>query len=55
METLLPEGPPLFPEDTLTDVPEKFIAAEIIREKVFRLTGEEIPYSVAVTVETYKE
>jgi GTPase len=55
MEALLPEGPPLFPEDTLTDVPEKFIAAEIIREKVFRLTGEEIPYSVAVTVETFKE
>ena len=55
METLLPKGPAFFPEDTLTDVPEKFIAAEIIREKVFRLTGEEVPYSTAVTVERFKE
>lgn len=55
METLLPKGPAFFPEDTLTDVPKKFIAAEIIREKVFRLTGEEVPYSTAVTVERFKE
>jgi GTP-binding protein Era len=52
---LLPEGPKYFPDDILTDLPERFIAAEIIREKVFRLTHEEIPYSVAVTVESFKE
>jgi GTP-binding protein Era len=50
----LPEGPPYFPEDTLTDASERFIAAELIREKIFRLTGEEIPYASAVTVEAYK-
>ncbi len=50
----LPEGPPYFPEDTLTDSTERFIAAELIREKIFRLTGEEIPYASAVTVEAFK-
>lgn len=51
----LPEGPPLYPEDTLTDQPERFIAAEMIREKVFRLTGEEVPYATAVTIDTFDE
>lgn len=55
METYLPKGPPLYPEDHLTDMPERFIAAEMIREKVFRHTGQEIPYSIAVTVETFKD
>jgi len=55
MEKSLPEGPPYFPEDTFTDMPERFIAGEMIREKVFRLTGQEIPYSTAVTVETFSE
>lgn len=55
MEAVLPAGPPLYPTGSLTDMPERFIAAEMIREKAFRLTGEEIPYSVAVTVETFKE
>ncbi|MBW1840402.1 MAG: GTPase Era [Deltaproteobacteria bacterium] len=55
MESLLPEGPPYFPEDALTDLPERFIAAEMIREKVFRLTGQEIPYSTAITIESFKE
>ena len=50
----LPEGPPYFPEDTLTDSTERFLAAELIREKIFRLTGEEIPYASAVSVESYK-
>lgn len=50
----LPEGPPYFPEETLTDATERFIAAELIREKVFRLTGEEVPYATAVTVEAFK-
>ena len=51
----LPEGPPYFPEDTLTDSTERFIAAELVREKIFRLTGEEIPYASAVTIESYKQ
>ena len=55
MESLLPKGPPFFPEETLTDLPERFIAAEMIREKVFRLTGQEIPYSTAVTIESFSE
>lgn len=55
MAARLPEGPPLFPEDHLTDQPERVIVAELVREKVFRLTGEEIPYSSAVTIETFRE
>lgn len=55
MEAVLPHGPAYFPEDSITDVPERFIAAEMIREKVFRLTGQEIPYSIAVTVEEFSE
>lgn len=51
----LPEGPLYFPDEILTDVPERFIVAEIIREKVFRLTHDEVPYSVAVEVESFKE
>jgi GTP-binding protein Era len=52
---LLEEGPPYFPEDALTDQSEKFIAAEIIREKAFRLTRQEIPYAVAVAVDRFQE
>jgi GTPase len=52
---ILPPGPPFYSEDTLTDMPMRFIVSEIIREKVFRLTGEEIPYSIAVTIEKYEE
>jgi GTP-binding protein Era len=55
MEQLLPPGPPLFPEDAITDMPVRFLAAEIVREKVFRLTGAEIPYASAVTVDTFTE
>ena len=51
----LPEGPRYFPEDQLTDQPERFLAAEIIREKVVRLTGEEVPYAATVLVESWKE
>ncbi|MBF0302008.1 MAG: GTPase Era [Desulfamplus sp.] len=54
IEKCLPEGPRLFPEDTLTDLSEKFIAGEMIREKIFRLTGMEIPYSSAVTIDSFK-
>lgn len=55
MAEILPCGPPYFPEDTLTDATQRFIAAELIREQVFRLIGEEIPYATAVTVERFKE
>jgi GTP-binding protein Era len=55
MEKALPLGPPMYQPGSLTDMPERFIAGEIIREKAFRLTGEEIPYSIAVTVEEFKE
>jgi GTP-binding protein Era len=55
LETLLRFGPPFFSDDIVTDLPERFIASEMIREKVFRLTGEEIPYATAVTVEAFKE
>lgn len=55
MEDNLPEGPPFFPPESLTDLPSRFIAAEMIREKAFRLTGQEIPYAVAVTIDSFKE
>ena len=55
MTASLPWGPPLFPEAMMTDMPERFIAAEMIREKAFRLTGQEIPYAVAVTIDAFKE
>jgi GTP-binding protein Era len=55
MQSFLPPGPPYFPEDAVTDLTERFIAAEMIRESVFRLTGEEIPYATAVTVDSFKE
>jgi GTP-binding protein Era len=55
LEACLPLGPPLFPADAITDMPERFIAAEMIREKVFRFTGQEIPYSTAVTIERFAE
>ena len=53
--SLLPTGPAYYPEDTLTDLPERFFCAEIIREKILNLTSEEIPYAVAVTVNSFKE
>ncbi len=52
---LLPEGPPLFPPDVLTDQAERMLAAELVREQVFRQTAQEIPYSVAVEVEEFDE
>lgn len=51
----LPIGPRLFPEDIPTDATERFLCGEIIREKVFLLTGQEIPYSTAVLIESFKE
>jgi GTP-binding protein Era len=51
----LPVGPQYFPDDILTDLPERFVVEELVREKVFRLTHDEIPYSVAVKVDSFKE
>jgi GTP-binding protein Era len=51
----LPDGPRYFPEDQLTDQPERFIASEIIREKVLLKTSKELPYATAVLVEQYQE
>jgi len=52
---ILPEGPKFFPEDMITDLPERFLVAELIREKVIQLTRDEIPHSTAVEVEEFKE
>jgi GTPase len=51
----LPEGEPYFPEDQVTDQPERFLAAEIIREKAIQLMYHEVPYALAVVVEKYEE
>lgn len=51
----LPEGPLYYPEDMLTDQPERFIVAEMVREKVMRRISEEIPYGVAVQVDSFAE
>src|SRR5258708_2228503 len=51
----LPEGPPLFSADELTDQPMRALAAEIVREKILETTGEEIPYVTAVVTERFEE
>lgn len=51
----MPEGPHYFPSDMLTDMPEKFIVAEIIREKILELTSEEVPHGTAVEINAMKE
>jgi|UniRef100_A0A7V6A4U5 GTP-binding protein Era len=51
----LPLSPPFFPEEQLTDQTERFLVAEIIRERLFHHTGEEIPYAIAVAVEEFDE
>lgn len=55
LKKYLPQSPPLFPEDQITDLPLKFYIAEIIREKAFNILRAEIPYSVAVEVENIRE
>ncbi len=52
---LMPEGQRYFPKDQLTDQPERFLVAELIREKILMLTGEEVPYAAAVVIERYEE
>ena len=51
----LPEGQPLYPEDELTDQPERAIVAELVREKILQTTAEEIPYVTAVVTEKWEE
>ena len=55
IETYLEEGPMYFPEDMVTDHPERFIVSEIIREKILNYLEEEVPHGVAVEIETYEE
>ncbi len=52
---ILPSGPRYFPEDIPTDATERFLVTEIIREKVFLLTGQEVPYATAVQIDSFKE
>lgn len=51
LEKYLPEGPQYYPEDQVTDHPEQFVCAELIREKILHMTREEVPHSIAVTIE----
>lgn len=51
----LPEQPAIYGEDELTDRNERFLAAELVREKVFRLLGEELPYSITVEIEKFEQ
>lgn len=50
----LPAGPQYYPEDQITDHPEQFVCAELVREKILMLTREEVPHSIAVTIEDMK-
>lgn len=55
IEQLLPAGPAAYPADQLTDKDERFFAVEILREKLFQLLGEELPYRCDVAIESFKE
>lgn len=55
LRQFLPEGPHLFPDDQITDRSTKFLCAELLREKIFRFCGQELPYSVTVDIESFKE
>jgi GTP-binding protein Era len=52
---LLPQSQPLYPADELTDRDERFLAAELVREKIFRLLGDEVPYATTVTIERFEQ
>ncbi|WBW50379.1 GTPase Era [Peptoniphilus equinus] len=54
LKTYLPEGPQYYPEDLVTDQPEKFVVSELIREKALRFLSEEVPHGVAVAIESMK-
>lgn len=51
----MPEGPHLFPDDQITDRPTRFLCAELLREKIFRRCGQELPYSTTVDIESFQE
>ena len=53
--TRLPEGPYLYPEDDMTDLPDRQLAAEIVREQIFLQTRDEVPYGTTVETESFKE
>ncbi|MGA1497526.1 MAG: GTPase Era, partial [Steroidobacteraceae bacterium] len=55
IEGLLPEAPPLFPADQVTDRSERFLAAEVIREKLTRFLHQELPYGLTVEIESWQE
>ncbi|MGH9392075.1 MAG: GTPase Era [Vicinamibacteria bacterium] len=55
LEGKLPEGEPLYPPETLTDLPERFFVSEMVREKILEATWEEIPYSTAVVIDAWEE
>jgi GTP-binding protein Era len=55
VEQQLPEGEPLYPPETLTDLPERFFVSELVREKILEATREEIPYSTAVVIDAWEE
>jgi GTP-binding protein Era len=54
IEKLLPEAPAMFPEDQITDRPVRFLVAELVREKLFRKLGRELPYGLTVEIESFK-
>ena len=55
LKQYLPENPPFFDEDDITDRPTRFLATEIVREKIFRLSGDEVPYGCTVVIEVFEE
>ncbi|CDZ78675.1 GTPase Era [Legionella massiliensis] len=55
LQAFLPEGPHLFADDQFTDRSTRFLCAELLREKIFRLCGQELPYSTTVEIESYKD
>lgn len=55
IKSLLPESPPMYPEDQISTVPVRFLVSEIVREKLFLALKEELPYSLAVEIETWEE
>ena len=55
LQSVLPEGPHLFGEEDITDRSTRFLCAELLREKIFRLCGQELPYSTMVDIESFKD
>lgn len=55
LQTFLPQGPHLFSDDQVTDRPVKFLCSELLREKIFRRCGQEIPYATTVDIESWKD